>query len=1076
MERVRRSYGFLNGLEVDPEGTKGGLSLAWKENTSISVQSFSRRHIDAIVEDQNTDQKWRFTGFYGSPYANDREESWQLLKSLHSVDEQSWFVCGDFNEILYGFEKKGGLPREEKRMEDFRNTLQECQLFDIGFSGRWFTWERGNLPETNIRERLDRGVANTNWISMFPDAKIRHLVHSTSDHCPLLISTENEECQKRSETFRFEAWWVLEETFEAEVKSIWEANPGDLMKKFEDLKQGLKRWATRIGTARNRKKKALTSKLANLMDAERNDDNLAEMIDTKVQLNFEIDKDESYWEQRARVNWLKMGDRNTAFFHSMATQRRKKNFIQKLQNNEGRETGDQQEMAETARSALASKGATKAPGEDGFPAIFFQKLWHIVGEEVSTYCLEQLNRGMEVIVDRFKGVLERCIDKAQSAFVPGRLISDNVLVAYELLHTLKRKRWGTKGLMAVKLDMSRAYDRVEWGFLEKMMSKMGFNPNWIHLIMKCISIVSYSVVLNNQAGSLFSPTRGLRQGDPLSPFLFLICGEGLSSLIRMAQQEEKLKGVKASRSGPQISHLLFADDCITFGEATERGAGLLKQILQEYRRYSGQIVNFEKSTVFFSSNTGYEKKRMVSQLLGVRSSNDPESYLGLPKWWATAKGVFTGARGISFVFQKNMVEWVFAAKGLLENGLCWRVGKGDQISIWEDRWITGGEIINSRNGGENTEIKLVADLIEVSTRRWKREVIENTFPEHIALKIKQIPLAEEAHKTLRFGAENIPRNLQKLWNLQLPSKLLITIWCISWNFLPNFKNLSLRRVVSDSTCPRCQVAEEDCDHTFRQCPVSIETWRLLNLSWVINPNINDIWDWLTWMFDKGNNMQCRVVCYAIWYMWNSRNQYIHERKTITGRELSTKIQSYIAKLDRVRERELTDDDNTSLRQQRQGTEATILFDAAFDSKNATSASGLVVMGANNEWLASKSIIHSEITSPFMAEAHAGLQAVKLGISLGFKSITILGDSKTTINKCNSTDRDKSVLGAVIRDIQNLKKSFRESLFSFINRRHNSEAHTIATETLRTGEEIYLEERSFSNHQRRRKVNGDRNPD
>ncbi|KAA3455435.1 reverse transcriptase [Gossypium australe] len=1079
-------------------------------------------------------------------------------------------------------------------MEDFRNTLQECQLHDIGFSGRWFTWERGNLPETNIRERLDRGVANTNWISMFPEAKIRHLVHSTSDHCPLLISTEQEECQKRNEAFRFEAWWILEETFEAETQ--------------------------------------------------RNDDNLAEMIDTKVQLNFEIDKDESHWEQRARVNWLKMGDRNTAFFHSMATQRRKKNLILKLQNNEGIEIGDQQEMAETARlyfqdlfktegiddpehllngveksiseednrflmrpytqeelrSALASMGATKAPGEDGFPAIFFQKLWHIVGEEVSTYCLAQLNGGMEVseintthivlipkkrnptnlthfrpislcnviykmmakvIADRFKGVLERCIDKAQSAFVPGRLISDNVLVAYKILHTLKRKRWGSKGLMAVKLDMSRAYDRVEWGFLEKMMSKMGFNPNWIHLIMKCIST-------------------------------------GLSSLIRVAQQEENLKGVKASRSGPQISHLLFADDCITFGEATERGAGLLKKILQEYRRCSGQIVNFEKSNVFFSSNTGFEKKRMVSQMLGVRSSNDPEGYLGLPNMvgrrkkaafqilkdrlkkridnWSTrhlsqgGKEVFIksvlqaiptysmacfllpktlcsdlekiiakfwwqkghGQRGIHWCTWNNLCfskehggmgfrrfdqfniallakqgwriinypssllsqvfkakyfpksdfskaelgnspsfTWrsVWAAKGLLENGLCWRVGKGDQISIWEDRWITGGEIINSRNDGENTEIKLVADLIEESTRSWKRDVIENTFPEYIALKIKQIPLAEEAHDDFKvwrgehtgeFTVRSAYQLLQqttlnpnelilqaktktfyrKLWNLQLPSKLLITIWRISRNFLPNFKNLSMRRVVNDSTCPRCRAAEEDCDHTFRQCPVSIETWRLINLSWVLNPNINDIWDWLTWG------------------------------------ALSSKIQNYVAELDRSRERELTDKDNTSLRQQRQGTEATILFDAAFDSKNATSASGLVVKGENNEWLASKSIIHSEITSPFMAEAHAGLQAVKLGISLGFKSITLLGDSKTTINKCNSTNRDKSVLGAVIRDIQNLKKHFRESLFSFINRRHNSEAHTIATETLRTGEEIYLEERSFSTHQRRRRVNGDRNPD
>ncbi|KAA3479129.1 reverse transcriptase [Gossypium australe] len=280
MKRVRRSYGFHNGVEVDSDGSKGGLCMAWKENVPISARSYSRRHIDAFVDDQIHGNKWRFTGFYGSPYAREREESWNLLKSLREDEGQSWLVYGDFNEILYSFEKKGGLPREEQRMEDFRNVLQDCQLIDVGYTGRWFTWERGNSPETNIKELLDRG----------------------------------EEYIERSNAFKFEAWSVLEDSFEAEVKRLWVSNPGDLMQKLEYLQQGLRRWATRIGKARKRKKEALTVKLSTLLEAERINDNMAEMIDTKLQLNFKIDKDESYWEQRDRVNWLKLGDRNTAFF------------------------------------------------------------------------------------------------------------------------------------------------------------------------------------------------------------------------------------------------------------------------------------------------------------------------------------------------------------------------------------------------------------------------------------------------------------------------------------------------------------------------------------------------------------------------------------------------------------------------------------------------------------------------------------------------------------------------------------------------------------------------------------------
>ncbi|KAA3467760.1 reverse transcriptase [Gossypium australe] len=518
-------------------------------------------------------------------------------------------------------------------MEAFRNTLEDCRLIDVGYTGNWFTWKRGNLPEMNIRERLDRGVANVNWMSMFPEASIQHVVHSTSDHYPFLITTNKEGKKRRCETFKFEAWWIMEETFESKVKLIWDSSSGDLLQKLEYLKAELKKWAVRVGLSRKRKKELLTSKLAILMEAKRADDNLAELIDTKLQLNFEIDKYESYWEQRARVNWLKLGDRNTAFFHSIATQKRRQNCIQKLQDTDGREIGEQQEMAEMARTyfqelfkaeeegqyehllsgvepciskennrlftmpyvkeeiweALTSMGATKALGEDRLPAIFFQKLWHIFGNEVSTYCFQQLNSDMEVcrmntthivlipkkvhptnlshfhpislcnfiykimakaIANHFRVVLEKCIDKAQSAFVPGRLISDNVLVAYEILNTLKKKRIWKKGLLAIKLDMSKAYDRVEWTFLKEMMRKMGFEPNWVNLIMKCISTVSYVVVLNGQAGNIFYPSRGLRQGDPLSPFLFLIFGEGLSSLMRLVQREENFRGVKASRRGP----------------------------------------------------------------------------------------------------------------------------------------------------------------------------------------------------------------------------------------------------------------------------------------------------------------------------------------------------------------------------------------------------------------------------------------------------------------------------------------------------------------------------------------------
>lgn len=152
--------------------------------------------------------------------------------------------------------------------------------------------------------------------------------------------------------------------------------------------------------------------------------------------------------------------------------------------------------------------------------------------------------------------------------------------------------------MALKLDMSKTYDRVKWGFLKAVTVSMGFAEEWVLLIMRCISTVSYVVSINGKRGKVFKPSRGLQQGIPLSPFLYFICSEGLSSLIRIATREGLIKGVKANRRGPTISHLLVADDCILFREVTKDRIRILKEILKKYEISSGQCVNFNKSSIF----------------------------------------------------------------------------------------------------------------------------------------------------------------------------------------------------------------------------------------------------------------------------------------------------------------------------------------------------------------------------------------------------------------------------------------------------------------------------------------------
>ena len=117
-------------------------------------------------------------------------------------------------------------------------------------------------------------------------------------------------------------------------------------------------------------------------------------------------------------------------------------------------------------------------------------------------------------------------------------------MAYECFHTIKNKREGREGLCAIKLDMHKAYDRVEWPFLKEIMLRLGFRQEWVNFIIQCVTTVEYIVRINAEESESFKPTRGLRQGDPLSPYLFLLCTEGLNALLTHAEETKTYQELK----------------------------------------------------------------------------------------------------------------------------------------------------------------------------------------------------------------------------------------------------------------------------------------------------------------------------------------------------------------------------------------------------------------------------------------------------------------------------------------------------------------------------------------------------
>lgn len=307
----------------------------------------------------------------------------------------------------------------------------------------------------------------------------------------------------------------------------------------------------------------------------------------------------------------------------------------------------------------------KSPGLDGLNPGFYQAYWDIIGWEVTNMCNQFLDSSTlqhplnitnlvlipkisnpqkmsdlrpialcnvlykiltKILATRLKSILSSIISDNQSAFVKGRSITDNIIVAFETQHYINGKRQGNNGVLALKADMSKAFDRVEWGFLRGIMSKLGFCSKWV---MMCVSSVSMNILYNGSPVQSFIPQRGLRQGDPISPYLFIMITEGLSALLRNAESRGILHGVAFTKRAPKVTHLLFADDSYFFFNAKVSEVQAFMNIIHLYSVASGQIMNADKSTVYFSPNVNTTLKSSLQNILGVNVGS-MGSYLGLP--------------------------------------------------------------------------------------------------------------------------------------------------------------------------------------------------------------------------------------------------------------------------------------------------------------------------------------------------------------------------------------------------------------------------------------------------------------
>ncbi|KAG8473535.1 hypothetical protein CXB51_035829 [Gossypium anomalum] len=702
--------------------------------------------------------------------------------------------------------------------------------------------------------------------------------------------------------------------------------------KLKELGVRLSNWAKKERGARERRSKVLNNRLLNLSAKDIRDEVLAKMTEIRLEMNLEADREELYWEQRARgIN---------------------ENLRKEFQ-------------ALEILEAIKSIALLKASGIDGFPAVFFQKYWNIVGEDVTRYCLQVLNgqRSMEEV-----------------------------------------------------------------------------NQTSIVLIPK------YTMVTNGKNGEEFQPARGLRQRDPLSPYLFLICAKGFSRILDKEKRERRIFGARISRSNISITHLFFADNNVLFGEASTEGANQMKTIINVYEGISGQQVNFNKSLISLSGNVEREVQERVGGILGVLISNNPERYLGLPTMVGRRKKQAFSEMKDRFAKLINNWSVRVLSYGEKEGGLGfknlsmfntallekqgWKIitqsdclfarhlgsptttGRGDWlenqewsgcqymgVNIWNDAWILGAG--NGRVQCQQIDIRhsKVSNLIDRDSVTWKQEKIQSLFGEEQTQRIIAIPLANSESQdalvwrgdntgvyTAKNGykwsntieVSNIQQNplakfYKRLWVIKVPSKIRVHLWRVAKEYVPVLYNLRIRKLVNNTLCQVCKKEEE--------------TRRYLNIL-------------------PKRSAQKEPFFYGLFG--------ITETKCI-------------------------------MRDPPRGDRIKINFDAAFNKSQHKSVSGIIARNNDGEVMASCTYPGVNMADPTTAEARACLQAVNMAEELGFQEVDVEGDALTVIRKINLESEYRSYIRGYIQEIKRKAGSFRSIKFLHIQREANRVAHRLAKE-------------------------------
>ncbi|XP_019087314.1 PREDICTED: uncharacterized protein LOC109127232 [Camelina sativa] len=556
--------------------------------------------------------------------------------------------------------------------------------------------------------------------------------------------------------FGFEAAWLHPPGFKDLLSTSWN-NELATPEALQMLQSKLKKWNREIFGDVNKRKFHLLEELKvvqDMLNSTQTDDLISKEEQLSPELDVVLEQEEMIWFQKSREKWIVVGDRNTTYFHTSTIVRRRRNHIEMLKKDDGVWVSDSSEFETLAVGYYkklysmedVDQGGEPLPQEMvGDSAIrfvynFFQSNELPCGaNEALLVLIENVERPerimqfrpislcnvlfkviTKVMVLRLKKLMNKLIGPAQTSFILGRLGHDNIVVVQEDVHSMRHKK-GRKGWMLLKLDLEKAYDRIRWDFLEETLRVAGLPAR--------------------DRTEPFKAERGLRQGDPLSPYLFVLCLERLCHQIEFSVASKAWKPITIACGGPKLSHVCFADDLILFAEASFGQIRDIRKVLEQFCLASGQKVSLEKSKIFFSDNVGRELATMISEESGIKATGDLGKYLGtfleFGRKSALTKVVLTSIPvhsmstialpastldrldqiSRSFLWGSTYAKKKATASGMA-SGLSWVVGDGRDIKFWSDQWMMGEPLIGLSTGqlpGDAMRLMLGALVVDSIT-------------------------------------------------------------------------------------------------------------------------------------------------------------------------------------------------------------------------------------------------------------------------------------------------------------------------------------------------------------------------